>query len=187
MTETKLEQTDNAAFLSPDDFLAAIMPPEEFFEVAGKKVKIRGANAFDLFKLIKRFPKARALVHNIADVVFGSDKQAEDLISSFNSRTVIDILIDIGDDAGAAYAAICLGKGDDEAFEKDLQAARNDVLLGLLNASLTATFGGKSPQDFFTGLLIEFEKMGIRRGGQAKKKLATKANRQVKTISSKAA
>jgi hypothetical protein len=187
MTESKLELVDNAAFLSADDFLAAILPPEEYFEVGGRKVKIRGANAFDLFKLVKRFPKARALVHNVADIMFGSDRDAEDVLKAFNARTIVDILIDIGDDAAAAFAAICLGKAGDEAFEKGLQAARNDVLLGLLNTSLTATFGGKSPMDFFTGVLIEFEKMGIRRGGEPKRKLATQANRQAKAISPKAA
>jgi hypothetical protein len=41
--------------------------------------------------------------------------------------------------------------------------------------------------DFFTGVLIEFEKMGIRRGGEPKRKLATQANRQAKAISPKAA
>jgi len=187
MSESKLELIDNAAFLSPDDFLAAILPPEDYFEVNGDRVKIRGANAFDLFKLVKRFPKARALVHNLADFMFGSDRDAHDALKVFNSRTIVDVLIDIGDDAAAAFAAICLYQGGNEAFEKGLMAARNEVLLGLLNAGLTATFGGKSPRDFFIGLITEFEKMGIRRGGDSKRKLATQANRQAKSTSRKAA
>ncbi|MGX9991612.1 hypothetical protein ACS4RR_021015 [Rhizobium sp. Z1P35] len=191
MSESKLELVDNAAFLSADDFLAAILPPTEVFEIEVKgeikKIKIRGANAFDLFKLVKRFPKARALIHNVADIMFGSDRDAEDVMKAFNSRTIVDILIDIGDDAAAALGAIYCGHGGDLPFEKGLMAGRNDVLLGILNVGMTATFGGKSPMDFFTGVLIEFEKMGIRRGGEPKRKLAIKANRQAKVTSAKAA
>ncbi|MCQ1856217.1 hypothetical protein, partial [Neorhizobium galegae] len=122
MTESKLERVDNVAFLSPDDFLAAIIPQQKFFELNGNKVAIRGANAFDLFRLVKRFPKARALVHNLADFMFSaSNKDADDLMAKFSMRTVIDVLIDIGDDAAAAFVAICLNKTGDEVYEAALR------------------------------------------------------------------
>ncbi len=185
MTESKLELVDNATLLSADDFLNAIVPQQKTFTFNGLETPIRGANAFDLFRLVKRFPKARALVHNLADYIFGSDRDAQDIAAKFSMRGLTDVLIDIGDDSAAAFIAICMGQAGNEKAENSIRRIGNDALLGLLGAALTETFGGKSPQDFFTGLLIEFEKLGIR--NEPKRKSPTAANRRARVTSKRAA
>ncbi len=187
MTESKLEQIDNTTFFSSDELIDDIMPDEDFFELNGKRYKVKGANGIDIFGLVKRFPKAQALFVNALEAMFGSESGVEQNLARLNTRNMAEVFLAIGDDAAAALVAICFFKKGDVAFEAKLKEARTDAFMGMLFKSINSTLGGRDPQDFFTGLLTELEALGLRRGGQTKRKPAEKANRPVKKTSQQAA
>jgi len=186
MPIANLTQTDNRTFLAPEDFFGAFTHQFHSIDIEGRSMQLRGATGLEIFQLICRFPKFRALISDTAEMFFADETSAEKAQSRVNIRTITDVAMDIGVDATVAFVACCSNRPGDLKFEKMLLTQVHDsVLAAALIKAIEITLGGRSPTDFFIEKISLFEKLGIRM--TPKKKLPKAANRLAKKTSNSAA
>ncbi|WP_027489229.1 hypothetical protein [Allorhizobium undicola] len=197
------DEIDNLTFYEPEDLIAAMRPKVSVIQYEGKAYKLQAPNGFQYFNLVNRFPTLQALVANFIDrsvkAIFAlkkepTDAELQDLLTDiaaeYKVETLFDVFLKVGEDAAAAFVAICLGRQGDRTFEKAIQGADNGGLITLFKACGALAFGGRDPADFFTERLSDFVQMGgIQKAARAaqkrKQRVAStrKPNRIAKPVS----
>ncbi len=201
MSETKIEIEPVDTLREIDAHaMVALMQPEaiDYIVFRGARTPLKKPNGFQIFNLINRFPSAQALMVNMIDRLksaflnFEGDLQKitdedimgilKDVAADIKSENLYDLFMKVGDDAAAAFAAICLGHAGNRPLEAAIKTASNEGLFELFKACAQVTFGGQDVGAFFIKTLTDFDQLGGKR-----KMEATKQKSRLQKLSRKSA
>ncbi|WP_343314049.1 hypothetical protein AAIB41_02575 [Brucella sp. BE17] len=128
---------------SIDDLLSAIDHSFQTVEILGKHTQLRPVTILECLRLVKRFPKLIDLFEPKLDV-------DGNLLPEEMQPSLIDVFMDSGVEAAAAFIACASSKEGDAAFETLIITKPDDLTLGLFSSAVKVTLGEGSLEDFFT-------------------------------------
>jgi hypothetical protein len=127
--------------------LAALMAAAghtyEDFQFGDISVPMRAITISQMIRLARRFPSLLAI------------------IDSDGETTIVQALIEAGDEAVAALIACSADAEGDGVFEAWLKSAPDDIVLDLAIHTIKTTFRDEDPSVFFTKIAERLEETGL--------------------------
>lgn len=128
---------------SIDDLLSAVDHDFQTVEILGKHTQLRPVTILECVRLVKRFPK-------LIDIFEPKLDTAGNMLPGEMQTTQLDLFLNCGIEAAAAFIACASNKEGDVSFEHLITTKPDDLTLLLFKAAVKVTLGEGSLDDFFT-------------------------------------